>query len=122
MLLTKARNHTASRLKQWLRGVTEEGIEPNPGPSTSTSCPTWCRFHLNADGCTNAFETLELFQTFETQPLVCSLARSARARVSKRLSPSGPTAWATPSAQGARQQGPAAGKVVSSWGCFAGLD
>ena len=70
MLLTKAKNHTAPPLKQWLRDVTEEGIEPNPGPSTSTSYPTWSCFRLNTGRCTNAFETLELFQTFKTQPLV----------------------------------------------------
>ncbi|CAE7539387.1 unnamed protein product [Symbiodinium sp. CCMP2456] len=75
------------------------------------SCPTWSCFHLNTGGCANAFETLELFQTFKTQPSVWSLAEiraspSEQTALTKRANRMGYRVWCVPSTQGARQQGP----------------
>ena len=112
-LLTRTRGcSTAAPLKQWLRDVTEEGVEPNPGPSTSLACSLWSCFHLNAGGCTNAFEALDLLRSFEVKPLVWSLAEvraspSEHAALTRRASKMGYKVWCVPSTQGARRQGPA---------------
>ncbi|CAE7247805.1 unnamed protein product [Symbiodinium sp. CCMP2592] len=113
VLMTKAKGYsTTAPLKQWLRDVTEEGIEPNPGPSTSLVRSPWSCFHLNAGGCTNAFEALDLLQSSEVKPLVWSLAEvraspSEQAALTRRANKMGYRVWCVPSTQGARRQGPA---------------
>ena len=77
LLVNSRRFSTAAPLKQWLRDVTEEGIEPHPGPSSSTSShlPGSYMF-LNVGGCANAFAVLDFVQTLEDKPAVWSLAEA----------------------------------------------
>ena len=102
----------ADPLKQWRRDVTEEGIEPNPGPyppSSASRLAGTC-MNLNVGGCTNAFAALDMVNSLNNKPGVWGLAEvraspSEQTALTKKASRMGYRTWWVPAAQGARQLG-----------------
>ena len=111
LMVNARRLSTAAPLKQWLRDVTEEGIEPHPGPSSSASSHLPGTYmYLNVGGCTNAFAALDLVQALDDQPAVWGLAEvraspNEQAALTRRASQMGFRTWWISSTRGARQHG-----------------
>ena len=116
LMVNARRLSAAAPLKQWLRDVTEEGIEPHPGPSSSASSHLPGTYmYLNVGGCTNAFAALDLVQALDDQPAVWGLAEvraspNEQAALTRRASQMGFRTWWISSTQGARQHGMPNGK------------